>query len=83
MTTGKTVHFLLVYNHAERVLVSQQHFENATAATSAYSELERLHAKDGDLEIVLVGADSIDTIRRTHASYFGDGAAVSDLLISA
>ena len=34
--------------------------------------LERKYAGQGNFEIVLVGADSIETIKRTHGQYFAD-----------
>lgn len=79
--TGKTVHFLLVYDHARHVLTSTRQFANGDEAAVAYSSLEKAHAADDDLEIVLVGADSIETIRRTHASYFEATDGYSELLI--
>jgi hypothetical protein len=43
------------------------------AAATAYSEREREHAGDPNVEVVLVGADSLDTIRKTHShSFRGD-----------
>jgi len=76
---GKTVHFLLVYDHLKRELITEETFTDATAATTAYSELERRHEDEDQLEIVLVGADSIETIKRTHASYFeSDSTTVTD-----
>jgi hypothetical protein len=43
-------------------------------AARTYSEVERLRA-DTSIEIVLVGADSIATIRQTHGHYFNNSAA--------
>ena len=64
------VHFLLVYDHKQQRLVARHEFSNGAAAASAYAELEAQHRDERDLEIVLVGADSIDTIMRTHGHYF-------------
>ncbi len=39
-------------------------------AVEAYAEIEdEMHGRE-DLDIVLLGADSLETVRRTHSSYF-------------
>ena len=64
-------HFLLVYDYAEGRLVRQDVFTDATEASAAYARAEREHKDQlADLEIVLVGSDSIETIMRTHGHYF-------------
>lgn len=67
-----TVHFLLVYDLTEERLVSQAAYYDVNVALSAYAEMEAAHASDADKEIVLVGADSIETVMRTHGQYFPD-----------
>ncbi len=70
-------HFLLVFNLRERHLVEVKNFyEDADRATECYSEreLEYRNRPDAqDFEIVLIGADSIETIKRTHSHYFDFG----------
>lgn len=73
--SGKTIHFLLVFDHSAGRLVAETPFEDPAEATAAYSAAEREHGDDDALEIVLVGADSIETIHETHASYF-EGATM-------
>lgn len=68
------IHFLLVYDLAQQRLLDQREFVNPAVAAAAYTELERKHHEDPNLEIVLVGADSIETIRMTHGNYFDSGA---------
>jgi hypothetical protein len=65
------VHFLLVYDLRARRLLSQQSFRSPEDAAAAYGQAERDHLSDTGIEIVLVGADSIETIKRTHGHYFG------------
>jgi hypothetical protein len=48
-------------------------FDDEEAATAAYGALELEHLGHRDLEIALLGADSLDTIRRTHGHYFSRG----------
>ncbi|WP_172120204.1 hypothetical protein [Actinomyces faecalis] len=74
MTSGSNlVHFILVYDHRRGDLREEIPFgSNSKAAVEAYTSLERQYKDDKGIEIVLVGADSFDTIRQTHANYFAD-----------
>ena len=74
------IHFLLVYDLRRQRLLSRKEFDDATAASQAYAELERQHWENTDLEIVLVGADSLATIKATHGNYFNGKGAVSPYL---
>lgn len=79
-----TVHFLLVYSHAEHKLVHQDEFSDSAKATKAYAEMEGKHVNDQDYEIVLIGSDSIQTVMRTHGHYFAADtkSAFSEFLLS-
>ena len=68
------IHFLLIYNIELGKLVELEEFTDAAKAVAKYADLERKYAGQGKFEIVLVGADSVDTIKRTHGQYF-NGAA--------
>ncbi len=75
-------HFLLVFDHAQGRLISERHFgSQADEALVAYSNLERQHQDEKMIEIVLIGSDSIDTIRLTHANYYDGSVAVSKYLV--
>lgn len=76
------VHVLLVYSLVEQRLIDQEEFDDGEKAMSRYFEVERDHRDDRTVEIVLIAADSIDTIRYTHASYFAGevGAPLFDLI---
>lgn len=63
-------HFLLIYDLSAQQLVRQEEFADADEAVAAYAAAEREFGERSQLEIVLVGADSIETIRQTHAHYF-------------
>lgn len=68
-------HFLLVFDHALAKLVHEDSFgEDLDAAVAAYSAMEAQHRDHANIDIVLVGSDSIETVRHTHANYF-DGSA--------
>jgi len=63
------IHFLLIYNIDLGHLVDCKEFKDANVAAAEYSAVEREYV-GRNFEIVLVGADSIETIRRTHGQYF-------------
>ena len=65
-------HFLLVYDLAEGRLVSLEPFaeENRSRALERRFELEREHAGDQNLEVIVLSAPSLEALQRTHARYF-------------
>ena len=69
-------HFLLIYDLRHQRLEVQE-FADATKATDAYGQAELDHLGDHSWEIVLVGADSLDTIRKTHGHYFSAAGEVT------
>ena len=64
------IHFLLVYDLSQHKLIDTREYRSADEATVAYSALEAIHRGDSNLEIVLIGADSIETVMQTHGQYF-------------
>ena len=70
---------MLVFDHASAQLVEVIEFENdAEKAMAEYARLEREHMDKADqVEIVLIGSDSLDTVKVTHANYFDGTVAVS------
>lgn len=64
------VHFLLVYDRRQGKLVFQKPYADSGEAVRAYEQMEEKHHDDRDMEIVLVGADSLETIMLTHGNYF-------------
>ncbi len=71
------IHYLLIYNIDLGRLVDTEEFTDAVAAGNRYAELERKYAGQGAIEIVLVGADSIETIKRTHGQYFAENSSAT------
>lgn len=68
-------HFLLIYDHAEQRLRDEPRRFDADEifeATGAYQDAEQRFRDQPQIEIVLIGADSIETIERTHGHYFRD-----------
>jgi len=72
-------HFLLVFDHDQGQLLDLIDFEsNAAKALAEYARMEREHLANADrVEIVLIGSDSLETVKITHANYFGGTVPVS------
>jgi len=79
------IHFLLVYDLDLQKLIVQQEFRDGDEAAQAYARMESQYRGNDGVEIVLVGADSIETIHLTHGQYFEEGAptVATPFLISA
>lgn len=74
-------HFILVFDRAAGRLVAEESFgSDSTGAVSRYSELEREYSHREEMDIVLVGSDSIDTVRVTHANYYNGTTTHSQYL---
>ncbi|MGC2485678.1 MAG: hypothetical protein WA359_05505 [Acidimicrobiales bacterium] len=65
-------HFLLVYDHTKQELIGEEQFteKDTEAATNAYQQAENKNGNNPNIEIVLIGADSIEIVMRTHGHYF-------------
>jgi hypothetical protein len=71
MTKRKLEHFLLVYDHEAGELLEELRFgADSDAAVAAYSEKEQEYKDRKKLEIVLIGSDSLETVKITHANYY-------------
>ena len=74
-------HFLLVFDHEQGRLVDLQEFgTDGVTAVAAYSAKENELEGQKLIEIVLIGSDSIDTVKLTHANYFDGSVSVSKYL---
>lgn len=75
-------HFLLVFDHAAGRLVEVQEFgEDGDSAVAAYAAKEREFKDSPRVEIVLIGSDSFETVKFTHANYFDGSVAHSKYLV--
>lgn len=69
MSADDIRHFLVVYDvRAGEAEVDE--YDDYEEAVARYEELEKRFFGSNDYDIVLLGADSLETIRRTHSSYF-------------
>ena len=68
--------FLLILDVRTGVTQVRELGTDYEAALRAYEAAEGEHRGEANYDIVLVGSDSLETVKRTHASYFdlsGDG----------
>ena len=54
--------------------------EDGDRAVAAYTAKEKELEGKGAIEIVLIGSDSLETVKLTHANYFDGSVAVSKYL---
>lgn len=82
MVVTPTRYFLIVYDRHRGQLLEEppREFDDQEVALSAYDKAEQAYRTDRNIEIVLVGADSLETVRQTHSNYFGGD--FSELLAS-
>lgn len=74
-------HFLLVFDHRKSKLLSEQDFgADSKSALAAYADTEKQYRTDDMIEIVLIGSDSIETVKLTHANYYSGSADGSKYL---
>lgn len=82
MSPDEIQHFLVVLDPATGEVEVQKFGTDYDAAQKAYAEAEAANGGvDATLDIVLLSADSLETIEQTHSSYFGgDGRKLEELL---
>lgn len=70
MSASSINHFLVVYDIPHGLAHVESFGQDYDAALAAYAQAEELHRSSDKVEVVLLGSDSIDTLERTHSSYF-------------
>jgi hypothetical protein len=73
MSPDEIQHFLVVYDPSTSHVEVQTFGTDYDAAQTAYAEAEQANGLEGALDIVLLSADSLETIQKTHSSYFSEG----------
>lgn len=63
------VHVVLVYQREEGRLLLQESYDDSVTAMHRQFALERL-PEYADMEVVVLSADSIQTLHETHGRYF-------------
>ena len=77
-------HFLMVFDHGKNQLVELQEFGNdSETATRCYGEYEKKYRDSSLIDIILVGSDSLETVKITHSIYFSNAEQrVHDALLA-
>lgn len=77
---GREHFFLIVSNRRNGESAVEDLGTELTVAMEAYRSREHALANSADFEVVLVGSNSLDALRRTHSSYFGASGALGTRL---
>ncbi len=80
MSPDEIQHFLISFDPATGVTGVRSFGADYDAAQIAYAEAERENGLTGNLDIVLLSADSLATIEKTHSSYFSGASTLEELL---
>ena len=80
MTDADIRHYLIVYDIPAGKAQVRDFGTDYGGAMAAYAEIEGEMRDRSDLDIVLVGADSLETVKRTHSSYFDTEETFESLL---
>ena len=81
--SNKILHFLIVFDqHNNELLEIDEFGTDERAALAAYDAKEDKHQGQGFIEIVLLGADSLDSVKAIHTNYFTDEVVKSEWLRS-
>jgi hypothetical protein len=70
MSDDEIRHFLVTRDVTRRKTSVVEFGADYDAAQHAYQEAEQAARGRSDLDVVLLSADSLDTVKRTHSSYF-------------
>lgn len=81
MTEHDIQHFLVIYDVRAAKVSVKPYGTDYDAAIKAYADAEDAARDRGDLDIVLLSADSLETIKRTHSSYFDVGGKTFESLL--
>jgi hypothetical protein len=80
VTAAEIQHFLIIFDIPSGAVRVRSFGTDYDGAQAAYAEIEGEMRDRDDLDIVLVGADSLDTVKRTHSSYFRAEGSFESLL---
>ena len=73
MSPDDIKHFLVSFNPKTGRTSVRDFGTDYDAAQTAYNEAEQASGIDSEMDIVLLSADSLATIKQTHSSYFSSG----------
>lgn len=74
MNPDEIKHFLVIYDPATGEAEVRPFGTDYDTAQATYAEVEQAFGMETKLDIVLLSADSLETIKQTHSSYFNGGS---------
>ena len=64
-------HFILVFDHrADKLILDCEFGSDVREATEFYKELEAEYRDQISVDVLLVGSDSLESVKVTHSGYF-------------
>jgi hypothetical protein len=63
-------HYLVVFDRSKGQILHHQRYQDRDDALRARFSEERRHPDESDIEVVVLGASSWDSLRKTHGRYF-------------
>ncbi|MBI4898727.1 MAG: hypothetical protein HY827_10235 [Actinobacteria bacterium] len=66
------VYFLIAYNTTTERRQSMEEYLHADAAMRDFAAMESEYRDSEDIQVLLLTADSLDTLKSTHPHYFAD-----------
>jgi len=70
MSPNDIKHFLVIYDVTRGPAIVEEFGNDYEAALAAYTEREHEYRDRDGVDIVLLGAESLEIIKKTHSSYF-------------
>jgi hypothetical protein len=80
MSPDEIKHFLVIHDTNTRHTEVRSFGTDYDAAQEAYAQIEQETLDRPNIDAVLLGADSLATIKRTHSSYFDTNKRFETLL---
>ncbi|WP_296136509.1 hypothetical protein [uncultured Tessaracoccus sp.] len=72
-------HFLIVFDREAGKQLRLEEFTDVDRAMAAYEAAERAKGDNRWIDVVLLGADSLETAKATHGSWFREGITAANL----
>lgn len=67
---GELIYFLVIFNRITGELISNETFVSSEIAADELFKAEQFYDGSETIEVVLLGSDSIETLKKTHGHYF-------------
>jgi hypothetical protein len=63
-------HYLVVFDRSKALVLRHKRYSDRNEALEARFAAEREHRDEPDIEVVVLGAQSWEALKRTHGRYF-------------